>query len=172
MYRKKLKTINACHAAMVWLADKSSAQAWTDCQRGDWMLWIASKSGVDVRTVTRAKVECAMLVAHLLTDQRSLNALRVAGQYADGLASIQELKSAYASAAHVADSNAAYAAAASAYAVANSYAAHAAAASAYATAITYTDAAARISILAQCADICRQHISLTTIQEFLDDVDA
>ena len=108
----QLKNLNACREAQEWAdGQESYEQAWRICDRGDWMLWIAAKQKVDIRVLTRAKVECAKLVEHLMIDPRSINALRVAERFADGHASEEELNDAYAAAAA-----AAYAADAYAYA--------------------------------------------------------
>jgi len=89
--RKKLLNINACEEGMKWLADQTAEDAWATCQRSDWMLWIASRCGVDLQTITLTKVRCARLVQHLMTDQRSLDALDVAEQFALGNATRKQL---------------------------------------------------------------------------------
>ena len=134
---------------------KHFKNAWRYCPRGDWMLWLAYKAGVDKRTLTLAKALCAKTVIHLMKDERSVNAVNVAESYGRGNATEEELNIArnatdayavYAAAAYAADAAAAYAAAA--YAV---YAAAAYAAAAYAA-----DAAARAKNQKQTADICRE----------------
>ena len=92
---------------------KSSKKAWNNCPRGDWMLWIALKLGVDVKILTLAKVHCALTVRHLMKDKRSINALEVALKFADDKATLEELKVA-ADAAYIAV-NAAYIAVNAAY---------------------------------------------------------
>ena len=124
--RKKLLKINACGEGMEWLADQTAEDAWATCQRGDWMLWAGSRCGVDLQTITITKVKCARLVQHLMQDQRSLDALDVAEQFALGNATREQLAAAAADAANAAANAAAYAA----YAAAN--AAYAAANAAYA----------------------------------------
>ena len=151
---KILEKLSACSEGVDYIADQSAVDAWNNCKRGDWMLWIASRRGVDIRILTKAKVECAKLVEHLMTDERSINALRVAEKFANGEATNEELVAAYAAAAA--------AAAAAAYAA---YAADAAYAAAAAAAADAADAAAdaaayatRLETLKKCADICRQTI--------------
>src|SRR5690606_7247773 len=122
----------------------SFQEAWQACHRGDWMLWIAQRVGVDLRTLTRAKALCALTVRHLMKDERSIKACEVAIKFADGEATREELDAAaddadaaaYAAyaAAHAADdaAYAAYAADDAAYVAA--YSAHAAYAAADAAA--------------------------------------
>lgn len=187
---EKLRQMGACEEGLDWLGDKPLEAAWAECHRGDWMLWVSSRVGVDIKTLTNAKVRCARLVQHLMKDQRSLDALVVAEAFAGGTATRAQLNAAayaaYAAvAAAVAASSAAYAVAAAtaaaAYAVAYaadaayaSVAAVAAASSAsYAYAVAYdayaaasyasaaADAdAARKKTQHQCAEICRDTIPL------------
>ena len=138
------KKLNACEEAQEWAdSQESYRKAWDICNRGDWMLWVAARKEVDIRVLTKAMIECAKLVKHLMTDERSINALRVAENFADGKATLGQLR-VTAHAAHAA-SCAAYTAAA-AY---DAYAAHAAYDAAH---------AAREDVLAKSADICRKYI--------------
>ena len=109
------------------------ADAWAACPRGDWMLWIAKKAGVNLRTLTLAKGLCAETVIHLMKDERSRNAVRVAIAYGKGEATDEELSAA----------RAAYAAARAAYPAA------------YAAAYAAADAALAAN-QQQTADICRE----------------
>lgn len=125
-------------------------EAWQACERGDWMLSMAQLLGVDIKTLTLAKVECAETVGHLMKDKRSLNALEVARKFANGEATIGELNDAACDA--YAASAAAYAAAAAADVAADAaYAADDAAYAAYAA-----DDDAKDNNRQQTADICRK----------------
>ncbi len=103
------------------------AEAWQACPRGDWMLWIAHKAGVDLRTLTLAKGLCAETVNHLMKDERSRKAVEVAIAYGRGEATDKELinaADAANAAAYAADAvyvYSAYAAADAAYAAANAF---------------------------------------------------
>ena len=179
----KLKELRACTGGQEWAdAHDNYREAWEKCKRGDWMLWIAKKRDIDLRILTKAKVECAKLAEHLMTDERSINALRVAERFAEGNATKEELNTAanaaaaaYATyaAANAADAaadaiyaadaaaNAAYAAYAADAAYAAADAAYAAAAYAAADAADAAYAAAyatRDGILSKSADICRKYI--------------
>lgn len=41
--REYLLSIRACGDALEWLGDRSIAEAWLDCPRGEWMLWWAPR---------------------------------------------------------------------------------------------------------------------------------
>jgi len=162
----EISIFEPCAEALEFRKKYSSfEEAWENCSRGDWMLWIASKLKINHRTLTLAKSRCARTVIHLMKDKRSIYAVNVAERYGTGNASDDELKNAY---------DAAYAAAAAAYAAyaaadppaydAYAYAAAAYAAAAYAAATDVADAAAaanadadaRIKNQLKTADICRE----------------
>ena len=84
---------------------KTFKEAWENCDRGDWMLWIASKLNVNQRKLTLANGYCAKTVIHLMKDERSKYAVKVAIGYGRHKFSKDELVAAY---------NTAYAAAAAA----------------------------------------------------------
>ena len=68
--------------------------AWNNCQRGDWMLWIAKKLKVDLRLLTLAKGHCSATVLHLMKDERSKNAVEVAIAFGEGKATLEQLTAA------------------------------------------------------------------------------
>jgi len=35
----KQKKIRACEEGLEWLGDRTLAEMWAECERGDWMLW-------------------------------------------------------------------------------------------------------------------------------------
>ena len=169
--KQYLTEIGACKEAKLWVRDKSLAEAWATCQRGDWMLWLAKRACVDIRPLTLAKAECAALAFPYMSE-RSRNAVKVARRFGNEQASIDDLASAYADAAADAAAATTYPATATAYA---SYAAadaadpeaHSTAAATYPAAAyaraepTYPAAAAiKMKILAQCADIVRGIITI------------
>lgn len=64
---------NPCEEAMDFRNKYTSFEdAWNNCPRGDWMLWIAKRLEVDLKILTRAKAKCALTVRHLMKDQRSI----------------------------------------------------------------------------------------------------
>ena len=63
MKTDKLKRLNACGDAIVWVkTQKSIPLAWQNCERGDWMLWLAKKLDVDDKKLTMGKAMCAKQV--------------------------------------------------------------------------------------------------------------
>jgi hypothetical protein len=134
------------------VGNKELSEAWATCDRGDWMLWYAKRVGVNLRTLTAAKAECAALVLHLMKDERSRNAVEVARSYGRGEATDEEL-------------SAADAAAYAAYAAADA-AADAAAYAAYAAASADVAYAADVmqETLAKCAEIVRGIITVEILE--------
>lgn len=82
-------------------------------------IWAFTREGiVDDKTLRLFAVGCARRVQHLMTDQRSLDALDVAERYANGNATKDELNAARAAASASASASARAAASASAWAAA------------------------------------------------------
>lgn len=46
-----LKRLKACEEALEWYAGRDSQAAWQECERGDWMLWVAARLGVGRRPI-------------------------------------------------------------------------------------------------------------------------
>jgi len=177
----KLEKLNACCNAIIWVkTQKNSTEAWQNCERGDWMLWLAKKLKVDDKKLTMAKAMCAKQVEHLMKDQRSKDALQACFDYVNGKITREELDAAYvdaaaAAAAAVAAVAAAAAAAAAvaavaAVAAADAAAAAAAAVAAYATAdaadAAATADAARTLSLKKSADICREYLTKEVLSKY------
>jgi hypothetical protein len=149
----KLKKLNPCSEALKWVQKQdSNQQAWNDCKRGDWMLWLIGKLSGEPKSKTRKKLvlaacECARLSLELIpeNEKRSLIAIEIAEKWTRGESSIEDVKNAADAAGIV-------------YAAGTVYATNAAYVAANAT---YTDTAVyyvnRYSILKQCADIVRKH---------------
>ena len=145
----KLNKLGACNEAVEWAKEMKNGQAaWDNCERGDWMLWLAGKTAGKPKSVKRKKLvlcacECARLALKYVPkgEDRPLKCIETAEAWARGEASYDDLVEAR------------RAASASAYASASdaaAYAASAYAASAYAAAyVTKT--------LKECADIVRKH---------------
>jgi len=182
METTKLEKLNACIEAIDYVKfQKSIILAWQNCERGDWMLWLAKKLNVDDKKLTMAKAMCAKQVEHLMKDQRSKDALQACFDYVDGKITRKELNVYVDAAAYVADATsaaaydaaadagyaAAYAAYAAAYAAAAGYAATAAyAAAAYDAAADAGYAAARIASLKKSADICRKYLTDDVLSKY------
>lgn len=95
----EIEKYNPCKEAIFFRNKyKTFKEAWDNCNRGDWMLWIAYQVVVDKRILTYAKALCAETVIHLMKDKRSINAIKVAKLYGKGKATKQELNLASANA--------------------------------------------------------------------------
>ena len=87
-----IEQFDPCIEALYYYKSKESfEQAWEDCHRGDWMLWIAQSLNVDIHTLTLAKARCAKTVIHHLKDERSVNAIEVAERFGLKKATLKEL---------------------------------------------------------------------------------
>ena len=83
---------NACTEGANWADSQIDYKtAWEKCDRAGWLLWAAKKFGVSLEKLTLAKVSCARTVQHLMTDQRSIDALDIADKFGKGEASLKEL---------------------------------------------------------------------------------
>ena len=159
-----LKMIGACHEGVEFCRKyRSLRSAWLACERGDWMLWYASRvCGDDRRQLVLAACACARLALKHVPEgeDRPLKAIETAEAWCRSKASLEDVETAAyaASAAAYAAAYAAYAANA-AYAAANAaaaYAAHAAHTANAAAYAAYAAAGARKHVLKRCADIVRK----------------
>ena len=172
-FKDQLIQLNACDPAIEFVADKTFSEAYEQCERGDWLLWLYKNvQNYDKRKLVLAAGLCANTVRHLMKDERSIKAVDAAINYGNGL--INDIQLTAAADAAAAAAYAAYAAADAAdaaYAYAYAYAAYAAyaadaAAAAYAAyayaAYAYAYAAyayaARLSSQKQTAEIVKSII--------------
>jgi hypothetical protein len=173
--KEKLIELNACAEALEWAGDKTWEEIYNTCHRGDWLLWLFAKTNPDdFRLLTLAKAHCANTVRHLMTDERSTNAVDVAIAFGEGRATIEEFNSAYNAATaayHAAYDACAYtavfaaaavAASASATNIPDAYVAAAVAATAAACASAYVAAAVAAKKENQklTADVCRKYLPI------------
>lgn len=165
-FKEYLHSVNACQSAIEWAGDKPVEQVVSECYRGDWLLWLAKRCGVELQPLTLAKGHCANTVRHLMTDESSLIAVDVAIAFGEGKATKQELDAAAAAAkADAASDAAASAATAADAAYFGSVAAYAVLAVATsATSATATDAV-KVAKRQETADICRKYIGDLIIQK-------
>lgn len=107
---------NACDPAQQWVAQNSYDEhaAWENCERADWMLWLAARRGCDHVQIVRATCAIARTVLHLVPDgeDRPRLAIEAAEAWCDNPCDVTAAYAAYA-----------YAAADAAYAYAAAYAA-------------------------------------------------
>ena len=148
-----LERLGACREAADWYDGRDSEQAWAECERGDWMLWVAGKLNVDRKVLVAAACECAELALVHVPDgeDRPRQAIETARAWVSGNATLEQVRKA---------ASAAYAASA---ADATRPAASAADAAAYAS---------RAKSLRRSAEIVRAHISWVVLHEAVEAVDA
>jgi len=164
----QLSRRNACSEAVQWAKTQPSfTAAWNNCERGDWMLWLAGRVGIDRKMLVIAACACARTALKYVKEGKKQPriCIETAERWARGKATIEEVgqarSAAYAAYAYAADAYA-YAAAAAAAAAYAAYAADAYAAAAYAAAAyAYAAAAAadRKRYFKKCAALVRKTIS-------------
>ena len=177
-FKGYLMSLNACKPAVEWAGDKPIEQVVAECHRGDWLLWLAKKCGVELQPLTLAKGHCANTVRHLMTDNRAVKAVDIAIAFGEGTATIRELHEAASAtwASQVTAHGTSAHAAADAAAAAASPASYAAAASVYAACASrpsYTDASYADAVSANrkaTADICRKYIGEFIIEKVNQDL--
>lgn len=160
-----LERLGACREAADWYDGRDSEQAWAECERGDWMLWVAGKLNVDRKVLVAAACECAELALVHVPDgeDRPRQAIETARAWVSGNATLEQVRKAASAAYAAAYADAARAAAYAAYADATRAAASAADAAAYAS---------RAKSLRRSAEIVRAHISWVVLHEAVEAVDA
>ena len=102
-HNKLLKGLWACEEARVWAATQPDLQtAWSNCQRGDWMLWLVARTTVSTDDPRLRLMACdfAEAVLHLIPEgeERPRKAIEVARRFAAGEATREELAAAEAAA--------------------------------------------------------------------------
>ena len=102
-WTQKLKKLGACEDAVIWASEQQSLDsAWQNCDRGDWMLWLAGKTAGPSGDTRRKKlvlaaVECAQLSISYVRagEKRPAKALRIARDWAiGGKSTLEDVKSA------------------------------------------------------------------------------
>jgi hypothetical protein len=165
--KELLIKLNACREAIEWAGDRTIEQIVKDCDRGDWLFWLAKKIGIERQPLTLANGHCANTVRDLMKNERSTEAVDMAIAFGEGRATMEELNNA--AAASYAAAAASYAANAASYAAdAASYAANAAAGAAYAAADDAADDAAEAAKKQnqkETAEICRKYIGQLIIDK-------
>jgi hypothetical protein len=151
---------HACSEARIWIGERTFEQAYNECPRGDWLLWLFDKTNPDdIKRFTLAKGHCANTVRQLMKDPRSIKAVDTAIAFGEGKATREELNAASAAAASASYYDYAsyfdYAAAA-----ASAAAASAAAAASYSDYVAADAKSAKKENQKLTADICRIYLSI------------
>ena len=169
-----LLSIRACEDARSWCGNKTLSEAWNTCERGDWLLWLAAKHMDKPGWPTRKQIvlaacACAETAQKFANDNGvSANTLKIVRLWANGEATIEQVREARRAAAAAAADADAYAYA-YAYAAADADADAAAAyAAAYAAAADDADdaaAAARNKSRLETAQIVRSMLTIPASHE-------
>jgi len=77
-FQEHLEEIGACPEARTWAKDKTSTEAWNQCDRVDWLLWWAEKDGTPKATFVKVACEIARTVVHLTQVPEALAAIEAA----------------------------------------------------------------------------------------------
>ena len=94
---ERIKHLRPCEEAVAWAADfTSNTNAWQECERGDWMLWLLGHvSGRPYsskrRQLVRCACECAALSFKYSKDTRVTKCLEILKLWFDGNVTQQEL---------------------------------------------------------------------------------
>src|SRR5262245_34769332 len=93
---KLLQSFAACDQAVAWADARDWQAAWDECDRGDWLLWIAARLGVERRTVVWAACKCARLALRHIPngEKRPLKAIQTAEAWCKGKATIEQVREA------------------------------------------------------------------------------
>ena len=147
----------SCADALAWAATQTGTpkQAWNNCRRGDWLLWLAENVGVDRTLRVLASCDCAESVIGLVGSESQLAcvwSIDAARRFALGETDGDEVLASSAAA----DADAAY------YGTADA-AYYDAASSADANA-----AASRIKKHAECAVLVRAHIPWSVVEKAIE----
>jgi hypothetical protein len=94
-----LRAWYVCIDAREWVEarpDRTLAELWAECPRGDWMLHLAARAGVDRRHVVLAACDVsALALAHVPAgEERPRRAIEVARRWARGEATAEEVRAA------------------------------------------------------------------------------
>lgn len=156
-----LAALGSCGDEADWIGDRTPKQAWLECPRGDWLLWVIYCLGVDAKLCALARCGCARTALKYVPagEDRPRIAIETCEAWCRGEATEEDCQRAALA------SWAAMPPTASATAVAWSAMAVAATAAAEAAAEAAAGEAARKAALAECADIVRGVVSWEVVRE-------
>jgi hypothetical protein len=100
-FQRTLAKLSACPEAVEWVGDRTMAQAWAECERADWMLWLLAKlDGCYSPRLRLAACACARTALQYVPDgeDRPRLAIECAERFARGEATDAELRAAGAAA--------------------------------------------------------------------------
>src|SRR5690554_1696751 len=89
-----LQANEACSESIGWIKQnnvQSLEEAWTSCERGDWLLWMAEELGADERKLAICAALSAHTVVQYMQDPRSREAVRMTFLWGRGKATDAEV---------------------------------------------------------------------------------
>ena len=91
---KILQKYNACKEAVDWIGDRSLEQAWKDCPRGDWLLWLAGRVEIDRKLLVLAACKCARTVLQYVpkSEEHLLKGFETAEAWCEGKATLEDVR--------------------------------------------------------------------------------
>ena len=77
-----LESLGACHEALDWADQfKSAQQAWTECKRGDWMIWYLQEMSNPINTQNHKKLMTINRIRYKLRALKPLDRGLYAGMH-------------------------------------------------------------------------------------------
>jgi hypothetical protein len=96
--RDRILALRPCDSARDWLlaqpADADPEQVYLSCDRGDWLVWLAVRAGVDRSAWIPALCDCVRLALPYAEGDVLGRTLEVLERYARGEATIEEVRAA------------------------------------------------------------------------------
>jgi hypothetical protein len=87
-----LLKLRACTESIIWVNDKTIEQSWNECERGDWMLWLAAKL-LDRKIVVKAACAVARTSLKYVKEGelRPLKCIKITERWVIGESTIEEV---------------------------------------------------------------------------------
>jgi hypothetical protein len=91
MIAVELEDLGACDEAVEWVGARDAIEAWNDCPRGDWLLWILGKLEADRKRLVLCAHECIEAAVLGIAHECVHRCLILAKRWAVGDCSDEEL---------------------------------------------------------------------------------
>jgi len=100
-FKQQLINLDVCKEAIDWVEDRTIQQAWKDCHRGDWMLWLleqmeGEKGWLDEKEIMLLGCWCARRALKYVSEgeTRPLKAIEAKEKWAKGEITREEMDAA------------------------------------------------------------------------------
>lgn len=93
----KIDTLNPCLVGRIWIGKRqllTPRELWDMCPRGDWLMWIATRMGVEPRILALGAIPVAESVLHLSRDKYCGKTLELAKACLRGEVTTKEVRQA------------------------------------------------------------------------------